>query len=110
MPNNRGTTSLKCKRRSATPMSDYDRLPAPLRHWVAKAALPWRAKSVQKAYDKALRRTGHPAQALLELDRLQAGLLTKDASHVWGNHYPTEAWVFHTEAKRQNRRRVTRRA
>jgi hypothetical protein len=69
-------------------MSDYDRLPAPLRNWVATAALPWRAKSVQSAYDKALKRTNDPARALQELDRLQQTLLAKDAQHVWGDQYP----------------------
>ena len=48
-------------------MRDYDRLPAELRRWLASAILPWRAKSVQRAYDKALARTGDRALALQEL-------------------------------------------
>lgn len=91
MANNRGRTSLKCKRKNDNPMGAYDRLPADLRHWVAEAALPWRAQSVQKAFDKALKRTGRAELALAELDRIQHKLLTKDASVVWGQDYPALA-------------------
>ncbi|MDG1964976.1 MAG: DUF6525 family protein, partial [Amylibacter sp.] len=48
--NNLGSTSLKRKRRNENPLLDYDRLPKELRAWVANAELPWRPKSVLKAY------------------------------------------------------------
>lgn len=88
MGHNRGQTSLKCKRSSGNPMREFDRLPAPLRAWLATADLPWRAKSVQRAYGKALARTGDPTLALRALDRLQAQTLARDAARVWGPEHP----------------------
>ncbi|MEL6508378.1 MAG: DUF6525 family protein [Pseudomonadota bacterium] len=88
MPRNRGKTSLKCKRRAANPMREYDHLPAELRTWLSQAVLPWRAGSVQRAFDKAVARTGDPEQALQELDQMQARLVAKDAAKVWGATYP----------------------
>lgn len=88
MPTNKGHTTLKSKRRSANPMGDYDSLPVELRQWVAGAALPWRAKSVQKAYDKALAKTGDRIMALRELDALQKHLIARDAAKVWGQSHP----------------------
>ncbi|MEL6596320.1 MAG: DUF6525 family protein [Pseudomonadota bacterium] len=88
MPRNRGTTSLKCKRRTANPMREYDHLPAELRTWLSQAVLPWRAGSVKRSFEKALAKTGDPARALHELDELQARLVAKDAAKVWGTSYP----------------------
>ncbi|MEL7027596.1 MAG: DUF6525 family protein [Pseudomonadota bacterium] len=85
---NRGYTSLKCKRRTNHPMSEYDRLPADLRGWLAEAILPWSVKSVRKAYMKAKSRTGSPAAALKELDRIEAKLIARDAAKVWGEVKP----------------------
>lgn len=89
MPNNRGTTTLKCKRHRCNPMAEYDRLPQELRLWVAGAILPWRAGSVKAAYDKALSRHGNPQRALQDLDRVQAALVARDAGAVWGKHHPS---------------------
>ena len=47
---NLGQTSLPKRRRARDPMRDYDRLPAPLRHWMAQAALPWSPKSCLKLW------------------------------------------------------------
>ena len=87
MASNRGASSLKC-RRAKNPMRDFDRLPVELRHWVAGAMLPWRAATVRAAYEKAMERTGDPERALEELDALQARLVAKDASRIWGDAYP----------------------
>ena len=84
MSGNRGKTSLKRKRSQSNPMRDYDRLPPELRVWVSEAILPWRAKSVKRAYDKALSRTGRADLAIQELDRLQDTLVALDAQYVWG--------------------------
>ena len=54
MASNRGNTSLKCKRRNEKPMLEFDRLPRELRVWIASADLPWRPRSVQKAFDRAM--------------------------------------------------------
>lgn len=89
MAGNRGQTSLKSKRRSTNPMQEFDRLPADLRAWVALADLPWRAKSVKQAFDRAVTRTGDTRLALMELDALQARLIAKDARAVWGQSHPS---------------------
>lgn len=59
-------------------MRAFDRLPPPLRNWLADAALPWRPASVARAYGRALKRTGDPIRALEELDRLEAARLAQD--------------------------------
>ncbi|MCK0152009.1 DUF6525 family protein [Marivita sp. S6314] len=69
-------------------MTEYDKLPKDLRAWLSSAVLPWRARSVRRAFDRALRKTGDRALALRELDRLQAALVRKDARRVWGGLHP----------------------
>ncbi|MEL6517329.1 MAG: DUF6525 family protein [Pseudomonadota bacterium] len=49
--------------------------PPPLRAWLAHAVLPWRPRSALRAYNRALAQSGAPAEALAELDRLQAARL-----------------------------------
>lgn len=85
---NRGATSLKLKRRNEDPMREFDRLPAELRAWLAAAILPWRPRSVRRAFDRALARTQDRTSALKELDRLQAQLVAKDARKVWSADHP----------------------
>ena len=79
MRRNLGQTNLRKRRRQADPMREFDRLPPQLRTWLAQAALPWRPKSVQRAYQKALARTGDHGSAIAELERLQVRQLEKDA-------------------------------
>lgn len=88
MASNRGNTSLRCRRRQGDKMREFDRLPAPLRAWLATAALPWRPRSVQRTYDRVLARTRDARSALLELDRIEQRLLAKDVQCVWGEDYP----------------------
>ena len=88
MPRNQGKTSLKRRYTRGNPMRDYDRLPPELRVWLSQAVLPWRAGSVQKAYDRAMARTGDPKRAMAALDALQDSLIAKDAANVWGEDYP----------------------
>ena len=88
MARNRGKTSLKTKRRNENPMREYDRLSPELRQWVASAMLPWRAKSVQRAFDRAVARTGCTDLALQELDALQQRRVAKDARVIWGDSHP----------------------
>jgi len=75
---NLGETNLRRRRRNEDPIREYDRLPPALRAWIAQAALPWRPRSVLRAYKKALSRTGSGRQALEELTRLEAQQLAKD--------------------------------
>lgn len=91
MARNRGKTSLKRTWRAEDLMRDYDRLPAELRVRLASAILPWRPKSVRRAFERALARTRNPSRALLELDRLQHRLIAKDAGKSWGTDHPYAA-------------------
>ncbi|GAB5446264.1 DUF6525 family protein [Gymnodinialimonas sp.] len=79
MSGNLGQTRLRKRRRAEDPMREYDRLPPILRSWLAEAALPWRTRSVRRAYERALSKSGDPEDALAELERLQAQRLAKDA-------------------------------
>ena len=88
MRGNRGKTSLKLKRRNEDPMREFDRLPPELRSWLATAVLPWRPRSVRRAFDKAVARTRDKTSAIKELDRLQEQLIAKDARKVWGQGHP----------------------
>ena len=88
MPGNLGRTSLRAKRRDENPMREFDRLPAELRRWLARAVLPWRARSVEQAYRRAMARTGDRDLALKELDCLEQRLVAKDASRVWHGAHP----------------------
>lgn len=72
-------------------MRDYDRLPPELRLWLAGAVLPWRPKSVRRAYEAAAARQRNKAGALRELDALQARLIARDTAQVWGRDHPQAA-------------------
>lgn len=69
-------------------MREFDRLPAELRAWLAAAVLPWRPRSVRKAYDRALSRCGDRILALSTLDAIEARLVAKDAHAIWGGDHP----------------------
>ena len=88
MPSNRGATSLKSKRRRGDKMHEFDTLPAELRTWVASAMLPWRPKSVQRTFKRALARTQSTHLALRELDRIERKLIAKDVREIWGAAHP----------------------
>lgn len=91
MRGNRGQTSLRRRRRNEDPMREYDRLPAALRAWLAGAILPWRPKSVQLAFSRAMERTQNETLAIAELDRLQDRLIARDAQRLWGLEHPRAA-------------------
>ncbi|WP_170331974.1 DUF6525 family protein [Ruegeria arenilitoris] len=87
MSRNLGQTKIRKRRRSENPMREFDSLPPILRAWVSQAALPWRPRSVLRAYNTALARTGDQSRALEELRRLEAAQLAKDnqfAASVYG--------------------------
>lgn len=69
-------------------MREFDKLPAELRAWLSTAALPWRPRSVRRAFDKAFARTQDTTRALVELDQLQDRLIAKDVKQVWGQDHP----------------------
>lgn len=52
-------SSLKRKARGGCKMAAFDRLPPPLRHWLAQeAVLPWSPRSVLKVWQRAMQETG----------------------------------------------------
>lgn len=73
-------------------MQEFDRLPAELRSWLSTAILPWRARSVLRAYERAVARTGNTVLALQELDRLEQSKIAKDAALIWGPAHPAAAF------------------
>ena len=75
---NLGETKIKKRRSQSDPMKDFDKLPKILRDWLNLAALPWRPKSVFRAYNKALLQTGDPSLALRQLEKLQQQKLSID--------------------------------
>ena len=89
MRDNRGTTTLRRKRRNADPMQAYDRLPAELRGWLASAHLPWSPHSAKRAYTKALARTGDPVQALSHLDQIERAQISRDVRRLWDAEHPS---------------------
>ena len=77
-------TSLRRRRRSC-PITQYDRLPPELRHWLAQAALPWSPVSALRLWRKLLDETGKDAEAArARLDMIEARMLMRDAPGVWG--------------------------
>lgn len=85
---NRGATSLKLRRRSEDPMREYDRLPHELRVWLSGAVLPWRPRSVRRAFDKALTQTRDRHAALARLCQMEQRMIARDAAGVWGPDHP----------------------
>jgi hypothetical protein len=78
MNRNLGQSSLRRKRRTGNPMAAYDALPAPLRQWVAQAALPWSPASVQRLWSKSRAKGLSPDEALLSLSQAEARTLARD--------------------------------
>lgn len=78
MNRNLGQTSLRRKRRSGDPMNVYDGLPAPLRQWMAQAALPWSPTSVQRIWSKSQAKGLSEEEALSSLSQAEARTLARD--------------------------------
>lgn len=88
MPTHQAKTTLRKQRRAEDPMREFDRLPPELRAWLAGAVLPWRPRSVRRAYEKALRQTRDRHEAFRELDLLQSRRIARDAQALWGADHP----------------------
>lgn len=70
-------------------MQGYDRLPAPLRRWLAGTALPWSPQSALRIWHRALAESaGSPEDAIVRLDRVQTKMLARDAAATWGPGHP----------------------
>ena len=78
MSANLGETRLARRRARRDPMRAFDGLPAPLRRWLADAALPWSPASCRRIWQRA-RARGEPVEAILaRLDRAEALTLSRD--------------------------------
>ncbi|MEM8631479.1 MAG: DUF6525 family protein [Pseudomonadota bacterium] len=82
MSGNLGTTGLRRKRRSADPMHTYDSLPAPLRHWLSEAALPWSPASARRIWSRSLSRGATPEEALVSLTKAEARTLARERRDI----------------------------
>ena len=78
MNRNLGQTSLRRKRRSGDPMDAFDELPAPVRQWVARAALPWSPSSVRRIWSKSRAKGMSDEEALQSLSHAEARTLARD--------------------------------
>jgi Family of unknown function (DUF6525) len=81
----RNLVSPRSRWRVADPMAAHDRLPPPLRRWLAQAALPWSAVSARRIWDGALAANLCPHAAL---SRAEVRMLAAEAPCVWGPGYP----------------------
>lgn len=79
---NLGSTPLKRRRRTQNPMRRYDALPAPLRHWLAQAALPWSPTSCAQIWHSTLRKGGTEQDALDRLTRAEQKTLAREAARA----------------------------
>ncbi|MET4127846.1 DUF6525 family protein [Roseovarius sp. MBR-6] len=71
------------RRGPARGLAEFDRLPPPLRRWLAQAALPWSARSARRLWGRVLRESGgDEARALARLDAIEAGRLKREAALV----------------------------
>jgi hypothetical protein len=82
-------SSPRARWAARTPMAAHDALPAPLRQWLAHAALPWSVPSARRAWNNALRRHRNEAAALAHLSRIEAATLRREAALVWGKSHPS---------------------
>lgn len=78
MNRNLGQCGLRRKRRKGDPMEAFDGLPAPVRQWVAQAALPWSPASVRRIWSKSRAKGLSDDEALLKLTQAEARTLARD--------------------------------
>ncbi|MFC6641827.1 MULTISPECIES: DUF6525 family protein [Sulfitobacter] len=72
-------SGLKQRRRQGDPMAAYDRLPPPLRAWLAQVALPWSPQSAHRLWCRDLQRCeGDAVGAALHLSRAEHRMLAQD--------------------------------
>jgi hypothetical protein len=78
MTRNLGQTSLRRKRRPGDPMAAFDGLPAPVRQWVAHAALPWSPTSVRRIWSRSRAKELSDNEALALLRQAEVRTLARD--------------------------------
>lgn len=70
------------RRRRGDPMAAYDAAPAPLRAWMAQAALPWSPASCLAIWRRARAAGEGVPAALARLDRAERAALDRAAQHA----------------------------
>ena len=85
MNGNLGSTALKRRRRAADPMMTYDRLPQPLRSWLADAALPWSPNSCKRIWEKARSKGLSVDDTIVVLTEAERKTLSRDKHLVLVN-------------------------
>ncbi|MEM9318170.1 MAG: DUF6525 family protein [Pseudomonadota bacterium] len=78
MNGNLGASTLPRKRRRSDPMTAFDQLPAPLRHWLSEAALPWSPRSALRIWSKSEARGLSPQETLDLLCQAEERTLARD--------------------------------
>ncbi|MEL6234576.1 MAG: DUF6525 family protein [Pseudomonadota bacterium] len=86
MSGNLGHTGLRLRRRSCDPMQVYDGLPAPVRRWLADAALPWSPSSARRLWQRACAEGLSTDDALARLARAEIRSLARDRHAVNQEH------------------------
>jgi len=81
-PKNLGATSLRSRRRNSDPMQAFDALPAPLRSWLAQAALPWSPASAKRVWSRARSKGLCVDSALQTLARVETQTLARDSQAI----------------------------
>lgn len=77
MGSNLGATRVPRRKRTGNAMTRFDTLPAPLRHWLHEAALPWSPTSAQKLWTRARHRGLSVEEALAELTQAEQSTLAR---------------------------------
>jgi hypothetical protein len=77
MRRNLGEIGLRRKRRARDPMAVYDRLPRPLRGWLAGAALPWSPQSALRIWQKCRAKGLSEAETLAALCAAESRTLAR---------------------------------
>lgn len=77
----RNLRSPLARRRPGEGLDAFDRLPPPLRRWLAGAALPWSVRSARRLWRRVLRETGgDTACALARLDKIERARLNRESA------------------------------
>ena len=94
---NLGETRQRRRSRAQDPMRAYDALPAPLRRWMAQAALSWSPASCRRIWTRARQRGEDVDSVLDRLTRAEAACLARETSRppdagarapVWSSRQP----------------------
>ncbi len=94
MSGNLGQTPLPRRRRAADPMRAYDRQPAPLRAWLAQAALPWSPASCRRIWLEARAQGASLDSILARLDRAERQALSRGRASAPTDTFPARQDIF----------------